>query len=292
MNSRIEKIKDSIPKIYFFEDSFENSSHIPKILADIKLNFDSVDHANLLNCSPILKKEQELHLFRKFNYLKYKLIKNTIGFSNSDKKPSPKTKAPVNLDRIGEKRIAELELTIDKIQNVRNILIKSNMRLIVRPISRLVDQDCFEREEFVSNGYLHVMKAVDCFDYRLGFKFSTYCMNVLKTNLYRDFVALRKNKSILLEDEKEMNNFGGNLDFSSEINSEYNKKVVQEIFEYLDENTKKIKYSEVLKLSFGIGCDKLLQKDIASKLKISRTRIQQIRDKAFDMVQHIKYDPI
>jgi len=291
MKTRIEKIKQSIPKIYFFEECFENSAFAPKILAELKLNLDSVEHSNLFNCSPILKKEQEVHLFRKFNYLKYRLIKNTEGFKESDKKPAPKPRPSTNLYRIGEKRAAELEYLIYRINDLKNLLIKSNMRLIVKPVSRYVAHDSFEREEFISNGYLHLMKAIDCFDYRLGYKFSTYCINALRTNLYRDSLFLRKNQSIL-ENEEKVNSFvGKDLNCLSEINYEYNKKIVNEILDYL-KNNKKQRHAEILKMTFGINCDRLLQREIASKLKMSRTRIQQIRDEAFKMVEHIAYDPI
>lgn len=287
--NRIEKIKQCIPSNCFFEEIFENPAFAPKILADIKLNFDLVEHENLFNCSPILKKNEEFHLFRKFNYLKYRLIKNTRGFEKSDKQPSPKPRPATNLNRIGEKKIIELESLIFRIQEIRNLILKSNMRLVVKPISRYFDNDTFDREEFVSNGYMHILKAIDAFDHRLGFKFSTYCVNALKTNLYRDCEYLKRHQSRLENNEYEV----AVQDFSifSEINSEYNKKTVERIFRCLKRN-KKQKYIDVLKMTYGIGCDRLLQKEIASKLGMSRTRIQQIRDKAFEMVQHLAYDPL
>lgn len=280
--NKIEKIKQSIPKYCFFEEIFEDSGFAPKILAEIELNYATNQQGNLFNSSPVLKKDQEVHLFRKLNYLKYRLIKNTRGFEKSEDYPSPKPKKSTNLDRIGEKKILELESLISRIQEVRNSILQSNIKLIARPISRYFKIDTFDREEFISNGYLHVLKAIDAYDYRRGFKFSTYCVNALQTNLYRDHKMLARNQSKLEDDKFEVET----KDFSTLylIETEYTETVIDRVFGFLKKK-KKEKYIDVLKMSYGIGCDKLLQQDIASKLGLSKGRVKQIKEKAFEMIQ-------
>ena len=75
-------------------------------------------------------------------------MKLTVGFEKTKEKPAPKPSAPINLERLQENSLAKIENTIEKINDVRNILIKSNMRLVVKQISRYAPTDSFRRDEF------------------------------------------------------------------------------------------------------------------------------------------------
>lgn len=289
MNYRIQKIKEAIPNKVFFEECFEDSRFSSRLLADVILNLDNIEHNNLFKCSPLLKKDQEFHLFRKFNYLRYRLLKNTVGFPKSDESPSPKPRPATNLNRIKENTIKDLESIIFRMNEVRNLILKSNLRLLVAQINRYSSQDTFEREEYLSNGYMHILKCIDAFDHRRGFKFSTYCINALKTNLYRDAEKLKRNLCLLEHDDSVEKFPSRDLGFS-ELNSFYNSEAVQKVFDYLSKK-KKI-YAEVLKMTYGIGCDQLKQKEIAVKMGYSRTTVQKIRDDALEMAHSIVYDPL
>ena len=48
-NERIQKIKNSIPKKFYFDKSFEGPDR-NKILADVELCYKKVEHNNILNC--------------------------------------------------------------------------------------------------------------------------------------------------------------------------------------------------------------------------------------------------
>ena len=291
---RIERIKENIPKKFFFEKIYEDCAYASVILANIKLNYSNSDPANLFDCSPILKKDQEFHLFRKLNYLKYRLIKNTIGFEKSDEELSPLPRKPINLNRIQEKKISELESILFRMQEVRNLILKANTRLIVKPVSRNFPLDSIDREEFISNGYFHLMKAIDSFDHRRGFKFSTFCTMVLKKNLYRDRLKLNKNNSYL-EDNDLIDFVPQKTATLYELNIEYSKGLVNKIFEHLESlKSKNSKYDvvEILKMNFGIGCDGLKQKEIAKKMGKTRQYLNKIIHDAYDRVRHFDYDPV
>lgn len=283
LKSRKEKIKSFLPIKYFYEDCFEKNGNRNTILADLKLK--GLNESDIFKCGPLLNKEQEHHLFRKYNYLKYRLFKLTN----------------LKIDRISEKSVDNIESVIDKMQQTRNIILKCNTRLVVKPATYCFEKDSFNGEEFVSNGFAHLIKAIDYFDHRRGIKFSTYAVWVLKRNLSRDRGNMFERRMTLYEgfdnndgdkfepiDSKD-NNF-------TEVNHEYNASFVKEM---LDDFVSKSKVSsrdiEVLRRIYGVdGHNRCTLKDIGKSLGISKERARQIKNKVVELLQEekYKYDPI
>jgi RNA polymerase sigma factor (sigma-70 family) len=273
MDVRLERIKSFIPEKFFFEESFKFNSK--KILEDVILSYKKTQADNIFNCSPLLTKDQEFHLFRKYNYLKYKL----------------KKLASVNLERLKEKSICEIESIIEKIIETRNLIMKSNMRLMVRPVSRYYPKDCYDRDEFLSNGYMHMMRAIDFFDYNRGFKFSTYFTNVLKRNLRRDSGILDKYTSKLnligeIVSKKEQD--------LVETNHPYNKKFISEIFKLLKDRSDYKRDVEILKKYHGVDYPKEhTLAEIGNEFGISKERVRQIKESCLEYLRdHSIYDPL
>lgn len=276
--NRIQKIKDSIPGKMFFDPCFEKSDR-NNLIKDIEFSFDKkINDSNILNCHALLKKEQEYHLFRKLNYFKYRLLKLTVGFEKSSEQPAPKPSKPVKLNRLGEKSLSEIESLILKIQDTRNIIIKANMRLIVRQVNKYASEDSFHREEFFSHAYFHMFKAIDCFDYRRNFKFSTYFINVLNTNLRRDYFYYKKYDDLLYLPENPISQKNYQEEILSERNHEYNKCFLKKAFESMRGRFKNSDINIiVLKKYFGIDCERLNLKEIGEELNLSKERIRQIK---------------
>jgi len=289
---RINKIKKSIPDKMFFDSLFEKPGFQNQILKKIQLNKSKIQHGNLLNCASLLNKDQEYHLFRKYNYLKFKLLKLTIGFPKTAGGPKPSP--AVKLERLKEKSLQKIEKLIQDINELRNLLLTSNMRLVVKQISRYAPEDSFKRDEFLSNSYMHVIKAIECFDYRRGFKFSTYCVNVLKSNLKKDSAFLYKVQGPL-ENAESVNFAIAKTEQLSEANAVYNKQIIKLIFEEIKKNTKKPQESIcVLSDYFGIEGQNLHLEEIAKKLGLSRERVRQIKNQTIEILQKLKicYDPL
>lgn len=290
---RIQKIRDALPKKMFFETIFEQNGRAGQILKDVKIK-GQVTGDNILLKSPLLDKDQEFHLFRKYNYLRYRLLKETIGFPATEETPSPKPSKPVRLEFLKESGFKRIEDLINKIAQVRNLILTSNMRLIVKQINGYTPHDSFERDEFFSNAYIHIIKAIECFDYRKKFKFSTYCVNVLQTNLWRDAQTLRKKQSVLEGYEVIAQAPSPEKDITSELNESYNKEMVEKIFELIRATMNKPEDKvEVMKGYFGIGNkDRLLLRDLGQKLNLSKERIRQIKMQVIEACQHLVYDPL
>jgi len=295
-HKRLQKIKSSIPIRFFHEKSFDTSFR-NKILSDIPLDYSKVDYSNILACSPLLNKDQEQHLFRKYNYFKYRILKLTTGVKKSEVNPHLKFSKPVNLEKLGDKSLKEIERLIFQSNKIRNLLLESNLRLIIKQLSRYYQVDSYNRDEFFSHGYCHVLKAVDCFDYRKGFKFSTYCINVLQTNFYRDSSYVRKLsenlsqfEDIEIEDKKE-------VDYS-EINQGYNIKFINEMFDKIKIKLKnpdiKIK---IVRDYYGLDGDQKNLCQLAKELNLSKERIRQIKLEVLrylsnKVAKEVVYDPL
>lgn len=281
MNERIKKISESIPQKMFFDPSFESLSR-SNLLVDVTLREGKS-----------FTRDQEYQIFRKYNYLKYRLMKLTVGFKETEEVPAPKPCPPVRLNRLGEKSVLELESLVARIAEIRNYIIQANSRIVFRPVNRHFPSDSFERDEFVSNSYLHLIKAIDCFDYRRGFKFSTYCITAIKMNLIRDMKNLKKTQNPLDFSDSLQHVCKSDDSCFIKEDEEYTTvmlaKVFSKIRDHFHDSERKI---EILKNYYGIGCSSMLAKDIGEKMKLTRQRISKIKADAESFVaKSLSYNP-
>jgi RNA polymerase primary sigma factor len=107
---------------------------------------------------PMLNYPQEQFLFRKYNYLKYYV-------SRLIEQADPKSPSGLLIRNITE--------NLQQINHIKESLIRSNLRLVVS-ISRKHTAHQSEMLELISEGNMALLNAVEKFDYRRGFKFSTY----------------------------------------------------------------------------------------------------------------------
>ena len=118
---------------------------------------------------PLLSREQEAHLFRKMNYLKYRALKLRDALD-----PARATTTVLDqIDRMLEEALA-----------VKNQIIRANLRLVVSIAKKHVGRsDNFF--ELVSDGNMSLIRAVEKFDYARGNKFSTYASWAIMKNFIR-----------------------------------------------------------------------------------------------------------
>ncbi|MGP0064285.1 MAG: sigma-70 family RNA polymerase sigma factor, partial [Isosphaeraceae bacterium] len=118
---------------------------------------------------PLLDRDQEMHLFRKMNYLKYQA-------HELRSKVDPVKARTCDLDEI--ERLQEEALA------VKNQIIRANLRLVVSIAKRHVgpSNNFFE---LVSDGNMSLIRAVEKFDFSRGNKFSTYASWAIMKNFAR-----------------------------------------------------------------------------------------------------------
>jgi len=129
--------------------------------------------------APLLNREQEFHLFRKFNYLKYKASKLRTQLDTA----SPQRRLMVQIERFYEAAVA-----------VKNQLVRANLRLVVSIAKRYVDPNG-DLWELVSEGNMSLMRAIEKFDFARGNKLSTYASWAIMRNFARSIPTEQRHRS-------------------------------------------------------------------------------------------------
>jgi len=118
---------------------------------------------------PLLTREQEAHLFRKFNYVKFKAARLRESLI-------PEQARSQVMDRI--------EALHQQSDELRQQIVVANLRLVVSIAKKHVSpsEDFFS---LVSDGNMSLLRAVEKFDFARGNKFSTYASWAIMKNFAR-----------------------------------------------------------------------------------------------------------
>jgi len=108
---------------------------------------------------PLLSQEEETYLFRKMNYLKFRA-------DRLRRKLNPLTASAAQVEKI--------ERLQSDAQEVRNQIIEANLRLVFSIVKRYASVGSAAFDEFMGEGHVTLMRAVEKFDFSRGVKFSTY----------------------------------------------------------------------------------------------------------------------
>ena len=114
------------------------------------------EYLQVLKSTPVLNREQELELFRRYNYLKY-----SVATERHD----------LQLSRVSARLLSRLEGALDQAEEIRRILVEANLRLVVSIASKHTT-DGGNFLDLVSKGNFALIQAVEEFDYTKGFRFS------------------------------------------------------------------------------------------------------------------------
>ncbi len=120
---------------------------------------------------PLLTAEQERHLFRQYNYLKYKasLLRESLS-----------------ADRPNLRVMAQIEERYQRAVQAKNHILQANLRLVVSIAKKYCNnhEDVFD---LASEGNMSLLRAVEKFDYALGNRFSTYATWAITRNFAREY---------------------------------------------------------------------------------------------------------
>lgn len=195
--------------------------------------------------SPLLTPEQELHLFRQYNYRKF-LASKWLMWNRIDKAQSELEKADLN----------------------RQMITSANLRLAVNGVRRYRNTQHYA--DLVSEGFAIIHHAVDHFDYRRNFKFSTYAHYAIANSTGRLakelFVHDSRNSGILAnvapfyasDDQEQEESFNNNQ----------NKLILENLMKVLDDRERKVLIGRFFE-------EKTLEK-IGQELGLTKERIRQI----------------
>jgi len=113
------------------------------------------EYVQTLKDTPVLNRERELELFRRYNYLKFLAWK---------------IRADINLSHPGGAQLTEIEDYLAEAEAIKKIIVEANLRLVVSIASKHTTSGT-SFLELVSKGNYALIKAIEEFDYTKGFRF-------------------------------------------------------------------------------------------------------------------------
>lgn len=204
---------------------------------------------------PLLNKHQELYVAKKFNYYKFMARINALCG-----------------------KIDRAEKFIKKAKEVQDLFALANMRLAVSVIRKVCTKF---KDDLLSEAYISVYKATDCFDWTRGNKFSTYASWAIRKNVWRTNGQLQKED----EHSEYFDVYSKDLGYEEEMRSRDQAFQVKILLSKLPDRE-----SEIIAKKFGIGYEQSFNfKQIGESQSVSRERIRQLHDRAIQKLMSSTY---
>ena len=218
---------------------------------------------------PLLTREQEQHIFRKYNYLKFKVAR---------------LRATLDMERPKAALMDEIEQLYEQIVDIKNQIARCNLRLVVSITKRHVtpDQNFFE---LVSDGNLSLLRAVEKFDFARGNKFSTYASWAIMKNFsrtipteYRQRDRFRTSHEELFDMTQELR---GNPTLEENLQRDRVAKL-ERVLKRLDDRERQIIVGR-----FGLDHSREPRtlKEVGTELGVTKERIRQIEARALNKLR-------
>ena len=268
-----------LPMDFMHNECFEEAKLEDEILAEMPENDKAAKKSRMpaglppylaaLYEMPLLTKPQEQHLFRKFNYLKFKASRLREGLDSRNPKPA---------------KMDEIEQLYESAMKVKNKIVKSNLRLVVSIAKRHVSSN-HSFFELVSDGNMSLIRAVEKFDYARGNKFSTYASWAIMKNFARTVPDEFKHRDRFRTSHDEMfaaSEDHGSSQYFQESTQKLHERQVGHILSRLDDREKKIIVSR-----FGLDHSQEPQtlKEVGKQLGVTKERIRQIEARALNKLR-------
>ena len=220
---------------------------------------------------PLLTREEEAYYFRKMNYLKHK----ASNLQNDAKAKGMKSD-----------QMEKIEELLDKAQEVKNFLIRSNLRLVVSIAKRHIKPNT-NFFEMVSDGNMSLIRAIEKFDYSKGNKFSTYSTWAIMKNFARSIPAehTRLDRFRTGVEEVFMNSSDTRANhFHEEMVNQKQNQLIMGILDHLDDREK-----DIILFRYGLNTDAEPQtlEQVGHHFGVTKERIRQLEQRALKKLRKV-----
>jgi RNA polymerase sigma factor (sigma-70 family) len=227
---------------------------------------------------PLLSKDQEQHMFRKMNFLKWRAAKAL----DEMKLPS----GLINSAKLRVETLDQIEADLHDATQIKETLIRCNMRLVTS-IAKKHSGSGENFFELLSDGNVSLMRAVEKFDYSRGFKFSTYASWAIMKNFARSIPDEKNRKERFVTGSDEV------FDVATDTRSDEKECVAA-----ADQAAKKVnrlldilepREREIIRLRAGLedGASAMTLEKIGEKLGITKERVRQINVRAMKKLRAV-----
>ena len=214
-----------------------------------------------------LTREQEVHLFRRMNFLKYQAAKLHEAII-------PSLARSADLDRIEE--------LLREAGAIRNRIIRSYLGLVVS-IAKRFTGTCQDNFDMVSEGNFTLIRAAEQFDFGRGARFSTYATWAITNDFVRRFPTDRRRRvqfatgrEGLLQILADHRDNGG----ADAIDQEQSRYIIRKMLDTLS-----VREQTILVRRFGLAGDEQTLTQVGRQLGISKERVRQLESRALDRLR-------
>ncbi len=198
---------------------------------------------------------------------------------------------PPPLEPEEEKRLFE-KMKENKCRDARDKLIIHNQRLVAHLVRKYYGGSK-NAEDLISIGTIGLIKAIDSYNHKSTVKFATYASKCIQNEILMFFRSQKKQApEVSISETIDIDKDGNPLTYmdiikvDDTIADDIDRKEKCNKALYYIENMLSNREKLIIKLRFGIGNRKpITQREVAEKLKISRSYVSRIEKSALDKIK-------
>lgn len=225
--------------------------------------------------TPLLNREEEGQLFRRMNGLKH---------------AAKELQARLDVLAPDQADMRQFERWIAEAEQVRNMIVEANLRLVFSLAKRFAGADSDEFHEYVAEGNVALMRAVVLFDYARGNRFSTYAHHAIRRQLLQRIQAESRRRERFVSGAEEA---AAELDrddgaaIRDDERVHVAKLAVLELMPCLTDRER-----AVIEVRFGLGDHQKPQtyEEIGRRMGVSKERVRQLQMRALQKMARTAVD--